>query len=191
MNPIMKPHKSRGFTLLELVLCIVLISIFAVIGSKIISNSFSIANYSDGENQSFVESTYALERLSNEIREINYPSIGVGSCITKQYCILSPAVFPAPPTSYSISAGNSFDFYKGSNNAHIVINIANGTTLQLNSIPLLKNVIALNLTFYDSTLSNSAPNNSNLRYVIIVMTVKPPNVASYSLRTRVALRNLG
>ncbi|MDR3476531.1 MAG: prepilin-type N-terminal cleavage/methylation domain-containing protein [Gammaproteobacteria bacterium] len=66
--------KTGGFTLIELVVVIMVISIIAAIGSRILSQSFS--NYF--KNKNLVESDWqpriALERMQRDIRSVRSPS---------------------------------------------------------------------------------------------------------------------
>jgi prepilin-type N-terminal cleavage/methylation domain-containing protein len=192
MNNRRPPFKSRGFTLIELVIVIMLVGILALVGNEMFSKSFAISNGSNSENKSYTESQYALQRLANEIREIANPTVATGACTANQYCIYAPSnPLPAPAAIYDLAQANqNFAFYKGSALDNINISWSNNTLL-LNSVTLLQNVSSLTLTFYDASLSTTAPSYANVRYVVIVMTVTPPGVPAYSLRTRVALRNAG
>lgn len=183
-------HPSRGVTLLELIIAIVIMGILAISGSEMLSKSFSITKNSDEENRAYSESRYALDRLANEIREINYPTVTTGPCTANQYCIYAPVSFTAPTTPYVLAPSKNFSFYKGVSNQDVNISMV-GNTLNINSYPLLSNVSSVNFTFYDASLSNSAPTKINLKYVVIVINMAPPNSPSFTLRTRVALRNSG
>ena len=188
----MKTHqrrfKSAGFTLIELVMVILLLSILALGGSGMLTKSFSVSTVSNTENASYTESQYAMQRLANEFREIAFPAVATGACTAQQYCIYAPTALPVPSTSYAILNGSTFGFYNGTTLNSLSVS-RTGNTVFLNSSALLQNVTALSLNFYDSNLSNSAPTVVNLRYVVINLTVTPSGVPAYSLRTRVALRN--
>lgn len=180
--------ESAGFTLIEMVMVILLLSILALGGSGMLTKSFSIATLSNAENASYTESQYALQRLANELREIAFPAVAKGACQAQQYCIDAPTTLPAPGTSYVLSSGSTFGFYNGTSNSRLSVS-RTGNTVYLNSMELLQNVTAVSLNFYDSNLSNAAPTVVNLRYVVITLTVTPTGIPPYSLRTRVALRN--
>ena len=77
LNP---PRRCTGFTLVELVIVIALLGILSVVGSSMLSDSFTTTYRVNESNASKAEARYVLERLAREIREAKYLESG-------SYCI--------------------------------------------------------------------------------------------------------
>ena len=77
LNP---PRRCTGFTLVELVIVIALLGILSVIGSSMLSDSFTTTYRVNESNASKAEARYVLERLAREIREAKYLESG-------SYCV--------------------------------------------------------------------------------------------------------
>ncbi|MFV2057827.1 MAG: type II secretion system protein J [Thiohalomonadales bacterium] len=66
------PPRQAGFTLLEMVLVITLLSILSVSIAPIISNGFSAARISTAQMDTLTKLHYALIRISREIRQVSH-----------------------------------------------------------------------------------------------------------------------
>jgi prepilin-type N-terminal cleavage/methylation domain-containing protein len=115
--------KSAGFTLIELVLVIMIVSIVAVIGSKIMGQG--LRAYLDFQNMSAADwqMRVALETMTREIRNLRYPS--------------------------DITA-TQFSFVD--NNGKSVSFSLSGTSLMENSQILADGVTAMTFTYYNSSI---------------------------------------
>ncbi|MBK5912975.1 pilus assembly FimT family protein [Rhodocyclus purpureus] len=177
------PRCSRGFTLLELIMVIVLLGILGTVGSTMFADSYTTGRLVNAENAAVSRARYAMERLANEIRTIKYDA-GQG-----QYLIATPATLPPPPTpptpALALCPSSSFSF---TNDADAPVTITcSGTTLSLNGHTLVGDVSVLGLSFLDEGLTPTS-DKKKLRYVRIHLTVAPADVKAINQRTLVALR---
>lgn len=168
-------HSRGGFTLIELVISIVLISLLAAVGTTMISDSFDLTYMMNGSQSSAAKARNTLERLEREIREVGY---NAGSY----------------RTSTANMTASSFTFTKSDGITTVAI-VRSGTTLTLNGTPLTDNVDSFALAYLqiDSTgavTTTTVP--TNLRFVEISLTVRDAaSGQAIPQLTRVALRNAG
>ena len=169
-------HNS-GFTLIELIISIVLIGLLAAVGSSMIVDSFSTTRMVNAGTASAAQARYALERLAREIREVQYVSATTSYTITTMTA--SKLVFvngTTPTNTITINSG------------------AGNLTLQYSS-PLATStlsgqVTSFSLTYFQNDGTTTATSNSDIRFVVITLTVTDPTSGqSTAQRTRVALRN--
>ncbi len=64
--------KSRGFTLLEMVLAIVVMGVMAAVGGQIIGGGVEVYNATNASLKTLSKARYTAERLAREVREIRY-----------------------------------------------------------------------------------------------------------------------
>jgi prepilin-type N-terminal cleavage/methylation domain-containing protein len=181
---------GRGFTLIELVLSIALIGVLAVVGSSMISDSFTTARFVNADNASSGQARYALERLAREIREIKYAVSGVSTCPSdnsvNNYCIIS-------------KTASSLQFTKTVSGTDLTITVnqsGSNLTIQYSASPavtatLSDQVGSFSLSYCD--INNSCAlnvSNTAIKFVVITLTVSDPTSGqSVPQRTRIALRN--
>ncbi len=194
-------HNS-GFTLIELIISIVLIGLLAVVGSSMITDSFTTSRMVNASTASAGQARYALERLAREIREVKYDT----STSTNQYCVdtitwagsdslvfrkmsatglanTSSTDCSTQVTRASITGGSSLTFgHSPDATSDFTTSIlASNVTANLNNVPLLT---------YFKIDGTQATNTSDIRFVVITLTVTDTTSGqSTAQRTRVALRN--
>lgn len=172
------PRLSRGFTLLELIMVIVLLGILGAVGSTMFADSYTTARLVGAENAAVSRARYAMERLANETRTIKYDAGKGGYDISTS---LPPATTPL-----TVCPNGSFSF---TNDANASVMIAcSGTTLSLNGHTLVSDVSELKLTFLLDDAVTPTSDRTKLSYVRIYLTVAPGDVKAISQRTLVALR---
>ncbi len=182
-------HRNSGFTLIEIIITIVLIGILAVVGSSMISDSFTTTRMVNASHASASEARYALERLAREIREVKFVSSGD----TDNYCITTmttatlvlrksiPGSLPGCST-----ADNTVTITWSNSNDTLTLGYSSPATTLLT---LSDQVTSFSLTYFQND-GTEATNNSNIRFVVINMTVRDlTSGRSIQQRTRVALRN--
>lgn len=154
----------------------VLLSILGLSGVNMIVGSFSTTRLITNEHLAYSAARYAMERMSREIREINYDT----SLDQVAIASFSPVL---TFTKTSLTGVNTT----------VSIRLS-GSELQMNTSgtwrKLMPNVSNLTIEFYDSTNSLLiSPTVSNVRSVNIRMTITPAETQSLTLETWVNLRN--
>jgi prepilin-type N-terminal cleavage/methylation domain-containing protein len=180
---------SGGFTLIELVVCIVLMGILAAVGANMMSASFTTTRMVDADNGSVGQARYALERLAREIREVKYVSSGV----TGNYCI-NTGTWSATNLQFQKTVSGTPSTTCGTSDTTVTINNT-GSNLSLQySSPAVTSLLSSQATLALSYLQNdgvtTATSTSNIRFVVISLTVSDTTSGlSLAQQTRVALRN--
>jgi len=167
-----KPKKTKGFTLIETIVCMVLMSIFALGISMFIKPLSDLWNLQSFQQGAAFEERLALMRMTRDIEGIrNRTSI----------------------TSASASAFSFTDV----NNTAIAYALSSGT-LTRNGVTLLKSVSALTFTYTGLTAAGVdvavaspvvSPSSTNIRRIRISLTVTA-NGRSLSSQVQVNPRNL-
>lgn len=120
-------RKNRGFTLIELILVMMIVSVVAAIGSYILAQGahafIDLQDMTDADWQMRV----ALETMTREIRNIRFPS--------------------------DISTATSTQLSFVDNNGKSVSFSYSGTTILENSQVLADGITALTFTYYNSSLA--------------------------------------
>ena len=179
-------RRNSGFTLVELVICIVLVGMLAAVGSTMMVDTFSTSRMVNADNASMGQARYTLERLAREIREIKYDSTNNSYCITTMTA--SNLVF------YKTTGGGVYNSVCATNAYAVTINYANpNLTLQYSSPAVtaaLSNQAASFALQYLDAAGAATVLASAIRFVVITLTVTDTTSGqSFSQRTRVALRN--
>ena len=161
-NSNQKPH---GFTLIELVLSLALVGVLGAVITYGLPAAVQSYDLIWARRAVLTESRSGMARMTKEIRLIPSSSqiISIGAA-NFQF------EYPAATTiTYSLSGGNLFR----------------------NSDILIKNISTLTFSYYDETGSTTST-PANVREIGIAFTADSPgNISSYSLKTRVFLRNTG
>lgn len=158
----MRKSSFNGFTLIELILVILIMSIVVAISSKILAQGFD----SFMANRDVIEANWqgmiAMERLSRDIREVRSAN--------------DITTFTANEFNFIDINGTSIDYQ------------LSGTDLTLNGNLLASGISALNFTYYDKN-GNPSSTQANIHYVKVNITVTGNN-ANYTLGSSIYLRNL-
>ncbi len=155
-------RKYDGFTLIELVLVIVIISILAAMSSKPLMQGLNLYTTGQNINTADWQGNYALEHMSRMIRSLT--------------------------SSSSITAATATQFtFKDDSNTSIAYNLSSGSLVE-NSNILAPNASALAFTYYDRTGTATATINA-IRFVKIALTISKNNY-TYTYTTSVFLPNL-
>lgn len=159
--------KNKGFTLVEIVIVIFILSIVATIGGLVLHKGFEAGYTSRDLIDATWQSRLALRRMANEIREIHSPNA----------------------TDLDISSNNQITF-TDMNDENIIYS-RSGNYLTRNGISLADGVNALTFTYFDA--NNQEVTNplevANVRCVHIATTISKRNVTT-NLQTVACLRNL-
>ncbi|HEV2614607.1 MAG TPA: prepilin-type N-terminal cleavage/methylation domain-containing protein [Gammaproteobacteria bacterium] len=153
-------HK-KGFTLIELVIVIVILSVIAAIGSKVIGTAFN--SYAD--NQSIVNANeqgrLALERMVRDLHAINSPS--------------------------DVTTANASSLTFNDVNGNAVTYSLSGTQLQRNGIALADGINTLTFGYYGGT-GAAAGTNAAIRYINVTLNITQ-NSVNYTLATTITTLN--
>lgn len=158
------PHASCfGFTLIELIMVIAILSVIGVFGSQMFLETTEIFLEARNRRDVIQEARYAIERMSREIRE----DVDATTDIT---------TFSASTFTYTDPNSNSISFTKS------------GSNLLRNSDVLAGNVSDLTLAYLkaDGTTASSA---SDIWRIKISLTVAKDD-AAITLQSQVFPRNL-
>lgn len=158
-------RRSRGFTLLELLLTITMLMILGSVVGPVLGNIVHSATFVWARGDSLADARIAIERLVMELRLL-------------------------PSISSLTSIGNSnlaFQYPAGTNLQYWL----SGTNFQRNSNVLVSDVSALTFSYFDEQGSITST-LGNVRSIGIQISVLPPSGGEImTLRTRVFLRNTG
>ena len=166
---------QRGFTLIEATLGIMLLSILLMTGASMMTDSIFVTQSSNKAVTSAGTGRYALERLTREIRNVEYE---IGS------------------NRFNISTHTAthLSFVKVNSSGLVNVDIAlSGQTLTLgypsltSNYTLADNVSAFSLTYSDQD-GVATTDSTQIRYIGINMTLSEPNAPALTLQSLVALR---
>lgn len=176
-------QQNNGFTLLELVIVIILLSIIALASSPVIYSSINAYNRTNEAITTLDQLRYATERIAREIREVDYivPSSG------------------AEYYDFSTLGGSQVIFKRSqvqeSDTASRTVTIqSSGTSVTLGysgigSQTLATGVNGLTLTYCQTDgITCTGITTSNVRFVDIQLTLRL-NGNDYTQNTRVELKN--
>lgn len=153
-------HK-KGFTLIELVFVIVILTIIAAIGSRVMAAAFN--SYFDNQNIIIAnaQGRLALEKMIRDVHAIN------------------------SPTSITTATSSQLSFVDVSGNT--VTYALSGTTLNRSGVALADGVGSLSFAYYDGTGAVTAV-TTNIRYITVNLTITNSGV-NYPLATTIATLN--
>jgi prepilin-type N-terminal cleavage/methylation domain-containing protein len=171
-------HTSRGFTLVEIIVSLVLLSILSVVGAGMITQSFSTTKITQSTQLSNSAARSALERMAREIREIsNSGSLGITSMSATGITYTAPNFASSKTLSY------------GTNTISLTLN----STPSI-SVALATNISSFKLQYYDKSWNElttyTSTDQQAVRSVRISITSAPSDANPISLVTQVSLRQI-
>lgn len=157
----MRMRKKQGFTLIEMVIVIVILSIIAGVAARVISTALN--SYFDNQNivNANEQGRLALERMTRDIHAINSPS------------------------SITTATSNTFSFIDVNGNS--VTYSLSGSRLLRNSVVLADGVNVLAFEYYTGA-GASAGTTTAIRYINVRLNITQNNV-NYTLRTTITTMN--
>lgn len=164
---------QAGFTLLEIIMVMLVLSVIAGLTAPIFSQGMAASRVTTENLQTIAKLRYASERLAREIRQVNYNG-----------------------TAYDITSmtATSLVFTKNdSSSTTVSISFAGSAVTLAYSSPALSatltdEVASLAFAYYDASgaLTASAANVAFVEYTLTLQN--PASGGNFSQRTRVALR---
>lgn len=180
-------QRTRGFSLIELVIVTVVIGIMAAVLSPLMLSSLRAYDDTLGDVVVLDKLRYATERLAREIREVNYDSA------TTSYAFTSSVTAPSNSMIFTRSYYDSSGAVTTRN--VIVGNTGSAVTLAYSDMAgtgaqvLTDELGSLAFSYFQQDGVTQATSNANVRYVQISLTLTHNN-NPYVQRTSIELRNL-
>lgn len=159
---------EQGFTLIEIVISLVLLGILGVAGSKMISGSVFTNQFISNEQVTYSGARYALERMSREIREMQYDTINSKMAIANPTTDMTPSRLSFTKTGLSSTSTVTLTF---SNTVPGTISLAYNNETAEDLVQNLANVTGVFAYLTDTGATATTP--AALRYVRIDLSVKP------------------
>lgn len=167
---------SRGFTLIEMVMVIVIIGILAAFSTPLLLGTFQAFETNQTNLVTLSKLRYATERMAREIREVRFAG-----------------------GAYAIVMGPTTLQFTKNDTAGTIVTITSApplVTLQYSTPAMdatLTDQVAVNglqFVYYDiNNNSGASIDATNIAYVDVALTLTDPNSGPMQQRTRVALRN--
>lgn len=154
--------KKNGFTLIEVVIVIIILSIIAAIGSRVIQAAFNSYNINQNITIANTAARLAFERMTRDIHNIN--------------------------SAASISTATSSQLSFTDINGNTVTYQLSGTQLTRSGQVLADGVSGLSFSYWDKNL-NSTATPANICYVTPTLTFSFNNNVNYSLRSTISAMN--
>lgn len=153
--------QKQGFTLIEMVFVIIILSILSLMASRVIGAAFRAYYTNQGIVNADAQARLAFERMIRDIHAINSSS----SITTASASTLSFTDVNGNTVTYALS----------------------GTQLQRNGIPLADGVSSMTLGYYNGSGAVTAVTTA-IRYINITLTITQNNV-NYTMGTTVVTLN--
>ncbi len=156
-------RKQGGFSLVELILVIIILSIIAAVGSRMLGNGFNA--YFSGRDLIDAEwqGRYAMQRISRELREVRSATAG-------------DLVISANQISFT------------DNSANVITYVLSGTTLTRNGQPLADGVSGLAFNYIQADGITTAAAATDVSYISVGINISL-NGSNFSLRNTLHPRN--
>jgi len=168
-----RPRSSRGFSLIELVVVIVLMGFLAAVSANLIADTFTASYTTTNNAASGSVARYAAERITREVREMAYGTTG----------------------GYTISTWTSTSLSFTKQDGTVVTITSSGGTLTLRytaigtAQTLATGVTSFAFAYLDQ-LGATTTDAEDVRYVQVTMSVQNSSTGNTdSIRTRIFLRN--
>jgi len=177
-----KSEFQRGFTLIEIIVVIVILSIVSTITVKFVIDSLRIYTMTVNQKTLFDEGKLALERMCRDIRDaqiISVPNTGSsGTSITfiRTNATVYDVGLPGNPT------GETITFQR---------NVGTNTLQKVKTLPLPPpppSPMAENVTAF--TVTRGAPATNNLDEITLVLTLSRGTGENVTLQSKVYPKNL-
>jgi prepilin-type N-terminal cleavage/methylation domain-containing protein len=159
-----KISKQQGFSLLEMVMVIVLLSIVAAIGSSMLSSGFTA--YFTGRDiiNADWQGRFALDRMTRELRMVRSATVADLDILT------------ANAITFTDTAGNVVSYSRA------------GNTLMRNAQPLADGVSALSFSYIEADGKTATTDATVVAYVTVDLAVNQAG-SSFTLRNTIDPRN--
>lgn len=181
---------AAGFTLIELITVIVLMGILGVVGTNMLSDSFTATKIVNDGYARETEARYVMERMVREVREVKYLSTG-------SYCLTMTAtslVFQKP------NAGSTDQLNCNTDSVTVTISFSNVNhaitityATPANATGTLTNAVTNNgfgLLYYQADGVTAATSATDVRIVKITLALTDPSSThAFEQTVRVSLRN--
>jgi prepilin-type N-terminal cleavage/methylation domain-containing protein len=158
----MMTRKQQGFTLIELISVMVLVSIIVAISSQMLAQGFNAYLTSEDIIDANWQGQMAIERMVRDIRTVRSAN------------------------DISVKTSSAFTFVNLAGNT--MAYSLSGSNLMLNGNILANGVNSLTFTYYDKNGTPGA-STANLNYVNIALNITQNN-ANFSVNTTAFLRDL-
>lgn len=163
-------RRQHGFTLIEMVLSITVMSIVALVGAQLLANGSASYSAATDSIDTFAKLRYAMTRMAAEIREADYNG-----------------------TQYQITmAANQLVFTKQDLTTVTIATSGSNVTLGYSSpavtATLTDQLSSLAFAYYQSNAQTAATSAANVAYVDVSLTLSEGGTL-YSRRQRIALRD--
>lgn len=158
---------------MEIVISIVLLGILGMVGTTMLTGSFSTTQIISTQHLAYSEARYAMERMAREIREIQNKSATISTMTSQELRFIRTGL---------TGTTSEVRFQYSSRTLSMSYPPAGSATLA-------RDITSFAFTYLDA---NQAPTliPDNVRFVGISLTVTPSGAKALSLATRVSLRNL-
>lgn len=155
---------SKGFTLIEMVVVIVILAVIAITGSVFLQEGLNVYFTNQSIANASTQARITLETMTRRIREIR--------------SLNAITVATATQLTFADVNNNTIDYQ------------FSGTNLLLNGNSLMTglNSATSNFSYLDEN-ANATTTLANIRYVVITLVIAENNV-NYTLRTVVYPRNI-
>ena len=149
-------QRDGGFSLVELILVIIILSTIAAVGSQMLSSGFNA--YFSGRDLIDAEwqGRYAMQRISRELRDVRSATSG-------------DLVMSSSQITFT------------DNSANVITYALSGNTLTRNTLPLADGVTSLSFYYIQADGSTTATSAADVMYISVDIAINLNN-SSYSLR---------
>lgn len=191
-------HRRKGFTLIELVIVIIVLSIMAAVLAPTVRSSLLAYDAVLSDVVVLDKLRYATERLAREIREVNAVTDANGNFTSFNFTTMGASAATFTRTYYnsdgSVLATNVVRICAIAPNLRLSYGdatLCSGVDSNANGILLTDDLSALAFKYYDKTgteITTALPDPVNVRAVEISLTLTPSGSPPYTQTTRVELK---
>jgi prepilin-type N-terminal cleavage/methylation domain-containing protein len=153
--------QRKGFTLIEMVFVIIILSIISVIASRVMGTAFNSYFYNQNIVNANEQGRLAMERMVRDFHAVNSPS--------------------------DITTATASTFAFNDVNGNSVIYTLSGTQLRRNGVALADGINTLTFGYYDGT-GAAAGTTAAIRYVDVTLNITQ-NSVNYTLKTTITALN--